>query len=308
MPQRILEPGEIELLAGSEIPFLRLPERGALYAERAARLRQLAPGHPMREYLEFIATVAEAQHWALHNMPAIRLPTPQDIERSKAHGMPPLGVGGHRRDEAWRDVLRRMLRLLADRTDGAPRRVIIRLEGERDDLYEAQASKLLGGVDSGVDTAYGPLVGAALQAYWAHMVMTLGSGRFERIETASLCPACGSRPVASIARIGGREAGYRFLHCSLCSTEWHMVRIKCTSCESTKGIHHYGIEGGTKAVLAESCEACGTYLKMLYMERDPQLDPVADDLASTVLDLLMAEAGKLRSGQNLMLVQGQEEA
>src|SRR5215471_2348988 len=256
MPQRILEPGEIERLSSSTIPFLRLPDRGSLFVDRAARLRQLAPGHPLGDYLQFVAAIAGVQHWALSNMAAVRLPD------------------------------------------------AVQLDGERDELYEAQASKLLAGITLGLDLAYAPLIGAALQVYWVHLVTALGSDHFGRIETATVCPACGSRPVASIARIGGVEAGYRYLHCSVCATEWHMVRIKCTNCESTKGIDYHGIEGKSKAVLAEGCDECNAYLKILYMDRDPQVEPCADDLASTSLDLLMAETGRLRSSQNLMLIHG----
>ncbi|HTQ74064.1 MAG TPA: formate dehydrogenase accessory protein FdhE [Burkholderiales bacterium] len=307
MPQRILEPGEIELLSNSEIPFLRLPDRASLLVDRAARLRQLANGHAMGDYLRLIAEIAEVQSWALENAPPFALPSDESLEQSRAHGMPPLGTQMHHRDPAWCDLLRRMLRRLAERTRGAQRDVIVRLDRERDELYEAQASKLLAGITLGLDMAYAPLLGAALQVYWVHLVTTLGRGHFGRIDPATVCPACGSRPVASIARIGGQESGYRYLHCSLCATEWHMVRIKCTTCESTKGIQYHGIEGGTKAVLAESCDECNTYLKILYMDRDAQVEPIADDLASTALDLLMADTGKLRSGQNLMLIHGDAE-
>src|SRR5262249_14994082 len=131
---------------------------------------------------------------------------------------------------------------------------------------------------------------------------------FPRIDVATVCPCCGSRPVASIARIGAAESGYRYLHCALCGAEWHMVRIKCSHCESTKGISYEAIDDGTpadrKAVKAEVCAECGTYLKIVYMDRDPQVEPVADDLASLPLDLLLDEAGKMPSGVNFMLVLG----
>jgi len=306
MPQRILEPGEIEHLQSSSIPFLRLPGR-SLFVDRAARLRQLAPGHAMGDYLQFVAHVADVQDWGLGNMPPVPLPGDDKLELSRAHGMPPLGTQMHHRDRAWCDLLRRMLRRLADRTTGVQRSIVARLDGERDDLYEAQASKLLAGITLGLDLAYAPLIGAALQVYWVHLVIALGKERFDRIDTATVCPACGSRPVVSIVRIGGQEGGYRYLHCSLCATEWHMVRIKCTTCESTKGIRYHGIDGGTKAVLAEGCDECDTYLKILYMDRDAQVEPAADDLATTALDLLMADTGKLRSGHNLMLIHGDAE-
>ena len=51
------------------------------------------------------------------------------------------------------------------------------------------------------------------------------------------------------------------------------MSIKCSHCESTTEVHYHGIEGADKSVLAEGCEACGTYLKIFNMERDPHLEP-----------------------------------
>ena len=303
MATRILEPDEIEQLSGSEIPFLRLPLRSSLFSDRAARLKQLAPNHPMGDYLALIAAVAETQQWALENMPPVALPKPEQIQQCKEHGMPPLNVQTHHRDRMWCDLLRR----LADETQGRVREVIMRLEGSPDEYYEGQASKLLAAVMFGLDTATAPLLGSALQVYWVHMATTLGRESFGRIDAPGVCPVCGSRPVASIARIGAQENGHRYLHCSVCSAEWHMVRIKCSNCETTKGIHYWGIEGGSKAIQAESCDECDTYLKILYMERDNQVEPTADDVASVQLDLLVAEKSKLRSGVNFMLIHGEED-
>lgn len=307
MPQRVLAPGEIEQLSGSTIPFLRLPQRGAYFAERAARLRQLAAGHPMGDYLAFVAALADEQHWALHNLPAVMLPAPARLEQAREHGMPPLNAQSHPRDRAWCDVLRTVLRRLAARTGGRVRDIASRLESERDELYEAQASKLLAGITVGLDLGRAPLIGAALQVYWVHLVTTLGAQDFGRIDAPTVCPCCGSRPVASVVRMGAQEAGLRYLHCSLCGTEWHFARIQCASCEATKGIEYHFIKDGTKAWQAETCAECGTYLKIFHQEHEPLVEPTADDLASVALDLLVADTGKLRSGQNLMLIHGDEE-
>ncbi len=111
-----------------------------------------------------------------------------------------------------------------------------------------------------------------------------------------------------LLRIGARESGYRYLHCSLCAAEWHLVRIKCTNCESTKGIHYESIDNGQPsdkhAVKAECCDECGSYLKVMYMERDNLVDPVADDLATISLDLLITDTGKTSPGVNFMLIHG----
>jgi FdhE protein len=55
----ILQPGEIERPYG-EIPFLHMPERSCLFHDRAQRMRALATGHSMQDYLRF-GDLCEAQ-------------------------------------------------------------------------------------------------------------------------------------------------------------------------------------------------------------------------------------------------------
>jgi len=43
----------------------------------------------------------------------------------------------------------------------------------------------------------------------------------------------------------------------------------------------------------------------VHGDRDPYVEPVADDLASLTLDLLVAESGMRRHGVNLMLLFGE---
>ncbi len=63
------------------------------------------------------------------------------------------------------------------------------------------------------------------------------------MQPATVCPVCASEPVASVIRIGGQASGHRYLHCGGCGTDWHMVRVKCSHCETTQGIHYQTIEG-----------------------------------------------------------------
>jgi FdhE protein len=308
MQQKLLTPEEIAAQGASTIPYLRLPERASVFADRAARLRDRAAGHAMAGYMEFIALLAEEQHLLLDDMPPMRLPSAAHIGQCNEHGIPPLNCLTHARDQAWCNGLRHLLRSLAERTTGHLSQVVVKLERSRDELYEAQASKLLSGITFGLDAATAPLIGAGLQVYFTHLAIALGESAIPRIEIATICPCCGSRPTSSVARIGAKEAGYRFLHCALCNTDWHMVRIKCTHCESTRGISYLVLDDGTpvekNAVKAEVCDECGTYLKICYMDHDPHVDPVADDLASLSLDLLVAETGKIPSGVNFMLIHG----
>jgi len=303
MVQRpLLSAEQIASGSASKIPFLRLPVRAGVFADRAARLTQLAAGNPMGDYLLFVARLARIQQAELDAGLLVLPPTQAALARAREHRVPPLHAAHLQRNSAWHDVLRRMLRTLAQDCAAPQAQELSRLERERDDFYEAQASKLLAGVGVGLDAAAAPLIGAALQVYWTHLVTILGAEAFPAIDVAGVCPCCGTPPVASIARIGAGESGYRYLHCALCAAEWHMVRIKCTHCESTKGIHYLEIQGGTGAVKAECCDSCGSYLKICYMEKDPAVDPVADDLASVPLDLLVSGSGKSAAGINFMLI------
>jgi len=324
---RVLSAEEIALQAGRQMPFVRLPERLNLFSDRQLRLRQLAASHPMREYLIFIADLTTAQHEVLQNYPAVALPDTEACQAAARALKPPMPAFGWPRDPVWRDGLRRLLGVFRERlTAGPARDTVDRLLASPDHWIEHQADHLSRRITLGLDLATAPLIAAGLQTYWAQLAMltadTHGERVFGQTEPATECPCCGSVPTTSITRIGAEDAGFRYLHCSLCSTQWHFVRIKCTHCESTEGIHYQelaveqgaaprttaGLPGAKAgAVKAECCDTCGHYLKQVSMEKDPEVEPVADDLASVALDLLVSEAGFERSGHNLMLLFGDPE-
>lgn len=321
----LLTPEEIASRSGREVPFLRLPERSTLFAERALRLRRLAAGHAMRDYLVFVAEIAEAQHEVLQSLGPLALPDERELQDAARQGVPPLPAVAWPRDPAWRGGLRRMLARLAGRLAAAPGPVtqtIAQLAAASDEHLEQQADRLLSGVMLGLDLGTAPLIGAALQVYWVQLVAQVqaahGAGRdapFGRIDDAAACPCCGSRPTASITRLGAEVSGLRYLHCGLCAAEWQRVRITCGRCGNSEGIYYHALQpvadapasataAAPGAVQAECCDACGHYLKIVHMEKDPQVDPLADDLASVTLDLLVSDAGLQRHGVNLLLLFG----
>ena len=326
---RLLSPEEIAVRAGGEIAFLRFPERTTVFGEREMRLRQLATGHAMRDYLLFVAELARAQGQVLNAPIEAVLPNAEQIERAAKAGVPLLAATDWQRDPRWTAILRDVLSRTLERVGEGPARTAMQALMARSDAWlDPQADRLLGGVMLGLDVGDAPLVAAGLQVYFTHLVIATNAASdrsrltpFGRIDDATLCPCCGSRPTASVTRIGAAESGYRYLACSLCSAQWHMVRIKCTHCLSTKGITYQSVavagegsgtavEGATttaRAVEVECCDECRHYLKILHMERDPNVEPVADDLASLTLDLLTSEAGETRHGANLMLFFGDDE-
>jgi FdhE protein len=162
--------------------------------------------------------------------------------------------------------------------------------------------QVLKGVHSVSEEAAACFVHAALQVTWTRAAAALDAEAVERLQPPGLCPVCGTPPVVSVVHAAGYLQSSRFLHCALCSTQWHYVRVKCANCTSTKGIAFQQIQGGDGAVKAETCDECGTFTKILYLQKDHRLEPVADDLASYALDALVEDAGWRRASPNPFLV------
>lgn len=325
---RVMSPEEIAARAGGETPFLHVPQRSTLFAERAMRLRQLARGHAMGDFLLFMADLAQAQQDRLAAFPNVPLPDDEALDRAARQGVPPLPASEWPRDAAWHGVLRSLVADLRPKAPAGVQPTLERLAGSNGEWLERQADCLLTGVMEGLDLATAPIVAATLQTYWVHMVSSVLQRQeqrqndrgqpFGRIDDETACPCCGSRPVASITRTSGESLGQRYLHCSLCSMQWHMLRIKCTHCLSTKHVAYQSLDaagadddGSSRAaaavVQAETCDDCGHYLKIMHTDRDPFVEPVADDLATITLDLLVSETGLQRHGVNLMLLFGEPE-
>jgi len=295
---RILEPGRIEDPLG-EIRFLSLPGRD-LFTQRADRFRFLAPGHALGGYLDFLALLADAQQEALDRFPPLPPPDARERALCHEHGMPLLDTRSRPRNPAWRAGLSLILRQIGEADlPEATRQTAVGLMSVDESRLEEMADVILAGDPNAAPPHELPLVAAALQVYWVHMASILGEEAFARLEPAGVCPVCGSGPATGIVRAHGTEQGLRYLCCSLCASQWHMVRVKCSNCEATHGISYYSLEGSNGAVKAESCAACNTYLKLLYLGKDGGMEAMADDLATLALDMLMDEAGKARSGPNL---------
>lgn len=308
MVQRILERGQIETLASRSIPRVRIPDRAQVFAHRAARLRALAPGHAIAGYLELCAAIAEAQHAALADFPA-SLPQERRLAAAREHRMPPIPAAGRPRAAAWRDALAAICTAAA-RAPGLPQaaaRIAACLPDAAPDELDAQADVLLGARDGAVDAAAAPFLMAALQVQWVALASRFDAAAVQLLDVPGLCPLCGSLPVASLVRTQAPYQGYRYLHCELCACEWHMVRVQCSQCgavgkdiayRTLASVDAADAAATGAAVRAETCEHCRGYRKILYQENDPEVDPVADDLASLALDLLLAEEGYARACGN----------
>jgi FdhE protein len=286
-----------------------MPGGGEIFLARADRFEQLARGHSMGGYLGLMAQVARVQAQVLGRRIASPPPA-QALAASREYGMPPLAATSHRRDSAWSADIRELLDLLREAPAArAAAPAIAGLAALDDTALDEAADRLLAGTSRDDEAAAVPFLGAALQVYFTRLAATLQAKDVEGCDVATICPACASRPVASMVRIDPNRANLRYLSCSLCHTEWNLPRITCSTCEKDKGLQYFGLEDesgkpANAAWSAEACDECKTYLKIFHQEKDPHLDPVADDLASLALDVLVDERGFARSGPNLLFHPG----
>ncbi|MBI1777056.1 MAG: formate dehydrogenase accessory protein FdhE [Proteobacteria bacterium] len=290
----------------ADAPFARLPNLQRLFQRRASRLKHLAEGHALRPFLLFMAEIAQAQHEAVQAMPPGTLPLAGDLDLLREHRTAPLDRMTWRRDSSWRAALAHMLHALkaAPMPEAAAKaRDLVLCMGEG--AQEQLALRVLEGTVRGEELALASFVAAALQAYWSRMAALLDPASLGPLERQCDCPVCASPPIASLMPATPSLERTRYLACALCATEWHYVRIKCANCESTKGIAYQEIAGAKAHVKAETCEECKTYTKIFYGERDAEIEPLADDLASLGLDVLVGDAGWHRANPNPFLLPGE---
>ena len=289
-----------------DAPHARVPGGEYTFRDRARRLHALAAGHALSGYLEFMARVVEAQAHAAHALAGrVTAASADHIAGCIAEGRPVYPALGWVRDPVWRQALDLILGRLSSEDAASP--AVRELGVAPAERLETIAEHLLANEFATEHPGQAPLVAAALQVYWNALASRLDASLFRPGDQATgRCPTCGSAPVAGVVRIGGVEHGLRYLHCSLCDTEWHLPRVQCPNCSNTRELGYFAVEGSGDAVKAEACDVCHSYLKQMYMTRAPGLDPIADDLASLTLDMLMAERDYLRSGPNLLFIPGEE--
>lgn len=274
---------------------LRLPDPALLFEGRAARLRTLADGHAAGDWLLLLARVAAGQRDAVREVP---------VQAARAPGGgPPLEAARVPRDGAWRRMLGVILG--AARAPGAPletQDALRRLADSGVSHLETIADGVLAGEVAADRLACAPFVAAALQAWFTALASRLDPSAVSTGAADDACPICGSPPVAGIVQQADRR---RYLSCALCSAEWNVPRLRCTSCGDEGAIAYLHAEGDAGAS-AEACGACRAYLKLFDEEKRPGADAAADDAATLALDLVLGEEGWSRTGTNLYVAAAHE--
>jgi FdhE protein len=252
-----------------------------LFGKRAARLRDLAKGHPLADWLGFVAMLADAQD-KLVAAPAAAEP-----------------------EQQWTSDLRALLAALPTLPEAAAK-AAERLRLSEDSALSEMRERVLVGQGSPDDLAAAPFLTAAEQVAWTRYAAGLDAEGVTATAIAHKCPVCGQPPVVGMIQVGGLSAGLRYLHCGTCGTAWHHVRASCVACGEGGKVVYHSLEGGPEGVRAECCNSCHSTLKLFMLEKRPGCDPVADDLATMALDILVSEEGFQHIGGNPFLAMAAE--
>lgn len=283
-------------------PFVRLPDPATLFAARAERFAALAPGHQLEGYLGFLAELSRAQATLSAAIDAPTLPAAQELRLRAANAMPVLPRADLATDPATSEAFDRLAALLSDvAMPDAARAALARVIAAEPDAKQAMFAAVLADEVPVEAVAEHIFAAAALQVVAARRSALIDPALPQPV-AEGVCPCCGGPPVASAVVADLHVEGVRYVHCSLCAAQWNHVRVKCVTCGSTKGIAYQEIEGVADTIKAETCDECRTYVKILNRRKAPELEPVADDVASLGLDLLVTEAGWRRAGVNPFLL------
>jgi FdhE protein len=278
--------------------FAILPDPPRLFRQRAERFAVLAEAGELAPYLRFLGRVSEVQAQLAEALPAPEPIPAAQIERARENKMPPLDRATLVNAPALRGAVARFLEAMEPVEMPAPARDAL-------DWLRRTTPEVLGGMLGNIMADAIPFdslpqhlfLSAAAQVDAARRAATLDAARLVPLETG-LCPVCGGPPVSSLVVGRPGAEGSRYAACAFCGTQWNEVRIKCLACGSTKGIGYKAPEGEAEepTVKAETCDSCRSWVKILYQDRNPALEPVADDVASLGLDMLMQGTEYRRAG------------
>lgn len=294
------DPSAIGRLA--KAPFALLPDPASHFRRRAERFEVLAADSALAPYLRFLAGLSARQQALASSLPPLPPPPAAQLERARSAAMPPLDRHVMARAADLPGLVTQFLDAVADLAMPAPAAAALAALRMAD---PAERAAMLGNVLADAIPADALpqhlFLSAALQVQAVRQAAVLDAARLVPVGTG-LCPVCGGPPVASFVTGRPGAEGARYAACAFCGTAWNEVRIKCLACNSTKGIGYRAPEGEDATIKAETCDACRSWMKILYQDRNPALDPLADDVGSLGLDLLMQGTEYRRAGFDPFLI------
>ncbi|KXV66882.1 hypothetical protein AD949_01300 [Acetobacter orleanensis] len=294
------------------------PKLEVLYTRRAARLEELAfqlvkeaaqnepSSVPEDEvnagYFSFLSGLVAAQRYILLTTP-LSLADAEPI-RAMLHGQntspdsPTLAM--LEESVYWQKAFAALVAEAGAHLPAETQDALQALAAEKPSALAAQAHALLSGGYDEIDAGAAVFLWAGLSVFWAQAIALLAAGDdalHHRRSEGGACPCCGAPPSGALVLTGDRE-GLRYLQCSLCETRWHKVRATCSVCDETGHIDYWSFENTTAPIQAETCGDCKSYVKLFRLDRDPELEILADDLATVVLDAALEDQGFIRAALN----------
>lgn len=303
-----LKPDPSSIGGINKAPYALLPNLSRVFTDRARRFKILAENSRLSPYLEFLSGICEIQNELAGSLSPVTPIPPEQVERARENAMPPLDLSVMADLPDYRQTLERFLDMAQALSKPEPAAEALKQVREAD---TETLDWIIGNVMDGnlpvESLAHHLYVSAATQVYAARLAAGVDATRLVPIRIG-ICPVCGGKPVASmIIGIHGAE-GARYASCSFCSTLWNEVRVKCLACGSTKGVGYRSVaaeddsDGEDATVKAEICDTCNSWIKILYQNKNPSLDAIADDVASVGLDMLMKDTDYKRAGFDPFLV------
>ncbi|NLC36600.1 MAG: formate dehydrogenase accessory protein FdhE [Alcaligenaceae bacterium] len=280
----------------AKTPFVLRPEPAQCFKARAERFRFLAQSSDLAAYLEFLADLAGLQAELTQQLPAPAPVSAEQIRQAAQTGLPLINRAALAQDASLHACLQALCKAAQALSMPEPARQALEatLEANAEDRSWLLANVLS---DTIPEDSIAPhlLAAAAVQVHLSLLAASLPMEELRPVATG-VCPACGGRPATSSV-IGLRDIeNVRYATCSCCATQWNEVRIKCLCCGSTKGISYRSAETEDATVKAEVCGECNHWVKVLYQVRNASLDPIADDVGSLGLDMLMKNETSFKKG------------
>ncbi|MFT9418778.1 formate dehydrogenase accessory protein FdhE [Acetobacter sp.] len=275
------------------------PMLDKLYARRIDRLKaQILLQGENGEYFRFLTHLVQVQQDILAQTPLGQA----DVEA--IHSLLKQGVADTAQLEhslgsiqCWQAAYITLATQLAPMLPQKVAQALGSLSADKAGLTKA-AAYLLQADYAQVDAGVAVILWAAISTCWAQAVtLKQGEGITQSLAHATHCPCCHAPPVASLVMGGARE-GLRYLQCSLCEVRWHRVRAVCVACDASGQMDHWTLDDAKSAIQIETCGDCRNYIKTLRLDYDPELEAVADDLGSLLLDSAMEAEGFMRIGIN----------
>ncbi|XKM13738.1 formate dehydrogenase accessory protein FdhE [Orbaceae bacterium ac157xtp] len=281
------------------ITLIHFPKPKQIYSKRLQRINTLAQTSDFADYLLFCSKIVATQLQLLEQHP-IKADLTNTLNFNQSSTVAPLSIQTINLTDEWITYLQHILTSVAQ-INGQIDQTIKTLSKTDTTTLHKKGTGLLQGDFSIIEPHEALFIWSALSLYFTQLASQLNAkASITSSDGNALCPICQSHPVASIVN-KEEDNGLRYLHCSLCESEWYMPRAKCTNCDHLQHINYLSLDDELTAIKTECCAHCHGYLKIFYPEYDPALEIVADDIHSLILDIESEKSGFAKSGLNPLL-------